>query len=103
MVSTEHSDIAAPTRRIKVTPGGELARLLEHARHGPVLLEQNGALYRLQRLEPESNGIWKGYDAEQVRAAIDTFGGIWKGVDAEAMKALIYRAREEGSRPPDRP
>ena len=95
--------MAAPTRRIKVAPGSELAQLLEDAGHEPVLLEQDGTLYRLQRLEPEFNQDWKGYDAETIRAALDTYGGSWRGVDAEALKALIYRAREEGSRPPDRP
>lgn len=103
MEPTEQRDVAAPTRRIKVTPGSEVARLLEEARHGPVLLEQNGALYHLHRVEQESDDIWNGYDAEEVRAAIDAYGGSWKDVDAAALKALIYRAREEGSRPPERP
>lgn len=99
----EVRNMAAAPKRIKVTPGSELARLLEEARRGPVLLEENGSLYRLDRVEQESEDIWAGYDPERVRVAIDTYGGSWKDLDAEALKASIYRAREEGSRPPDRP
>jgi len=70
---------------------------------GVSLLEENGSLYRLDRVDHESDDIWKGYDPERVRAAIEAYGGSWKDLDAETLKASIYRAREEGSRPADRP
>ena len=35
--------------------------------------------------------------------AIQTLIGSWKDIDTDTLIAQIYRAREEGSRPPTRP
>jgi hypothetical protein len=47
--------------------------------------------------------IWAGYDPNAVEEAIRETAGSWSDVDPDALVAAIYRAREEGSRPPSRP
>lgn len=86
-------------RRIKVAAGSELARLLAEADATPVILDKDGELYRLDRMEHEPKDIWEGYDPEKVKAALAATVGSWKDLDAEALIADIHRAREEGSRP----
>jgi hypothetical protein len=66
-----------------------------------VLLEKDGKLYRLARLDRDD--IWASYDPKTALDGIDAAAGSWSDIDAEAFKTFIYRAREEGSRPPDRP
>jgi hypothetical protein len=68
------------------------------------VLETNGELYRLDRMEKEpKEDIWEGYDPEKVRQAISKYAGSVKDVDPEEWIADLYRARKEGSRPVDRP
>ena len=90
-------------KRIIVTSDCELVTLLEEAAKGPLLLEKDGNTYRLQLEGGGKEDIWAGYDPEAVRKAIDETAGSWADLDTDAMIAAIYRAREEGSRPPDRP
>ena len=97
-------------RTIQVESGSELDRLLDQVADGPIELERNGARYRLDRVEPplrirtgEADDIWADYDPERAIAGMEAAFGSWSDIDAEALKAAIYRAREEGSRPPDRP
>jgi hypothetical protein len=92
--------MAATTKTIRVLPDSELARLLEEAADGPLLLEKDGVRYRLDR---DDGDVWAGYDPVAALEGIRAAGGSWRGVDAEALKAALYRAREEGTRPPDRP
>ncbi len=89
-------------RKMRVTPGSELARLLEEVRGDILLLEKDGELYRLMR-EEKKEDIWAGYDPEKVRKALAETAGSWADIDTDALIADIYRAREEGSRPADRP
>lgn len=84
-----------------VTPGSELDRVLDEAAAGPVLIERNGDRFRLSK-EPDED-IWVGYDAEKFRKALDETAGSWSDLDADQLIADIYRWREEGSRPADRP
>lgn len=58
---------------------------------------------KIRRLEREDEDIWAGYDAEQVRQAIAETAGSWADLDTDALIDKLYRAREEGSRPADRP
>lgn len=87
-------------RIITVRAGSELARLLEEAAEPPLVLEKDGMRYLLDR---EENDIWSGYVPEAARAGIRATAGSWSDIDAEKLKANLYRAREEGSRPADRP
>jgi len=44
-----------------------------------------------------------GYDANKAKAAILKNAGSWRDIETDALIALLYRAREEGSRPLTRP
>ncbi len=91
---------------IHVDPGTDLDRLLEDVGSSAIVLERRGVRYRLQRESlaiADENDIWANYDPERARAAIRKAAGAWSDLDTDAMKESIYRARDEGSRPPDRP
>jgi hypothetical protein len=90
----------AEPKKIIVNPNSEVARLLDEAAERPLLLEKDGVRYRLNK---EEEDIWAGYDPEAVRQAIRTMTGRLAVHEAEQLKAFIYRAREEGTRPLDRP
>ncbi len=92
-----------PKKRIKVSEGSELARLLTEADAAPLLLEKDGELYRLERMEKEPEDIFANYDPEAALAGIREAAGSWKDVEPEEFKAKLYRAREEGTRPYQRP
>jgi hypothetical protein len=84
-----------------VTPGSELDRVLDEAAAGPVLIERDGDRFRLTK-EPDDE-IWADYDPEAVRRALTETAGSWADLDVDKMIEDIYRWREEGSRPADRP
>lgn len=92
--------MAAQPRTIIVPPTGELARLLDEAADGPLVLERDGVRYRLDR---ENDSLLRNDDPAKTLAGIEAAGGSWRDLDAEKLKADIYRAREEGTRPADRP
>lgn len=92
-----------PTRRIIVPQGSELAKLLTEAEGMPILLEKDGDLFRLERMENEPKDIFAGYDPNKVKEAVTATAGSWTDLDTDKLIADIYRAREEGSRPATRP
>jgi hypothetical protein len=53
--------------------------------------------------QADSEGIWATYDADRVRAALTATMGSWHDLDTNRMISDLYRAREEGSRPANRP
>ncbi len=85
---------------INVDPDSELARELDEAAANPVVLERNGVRFRVS---PEADDPWANYDPAKLRASLRRFAGLISREEAEALKADLYRAREEGSRPLDRP
>jgi hypothetical protein len=87
--------------RIRVASDSELGRFLDRVGEMPVLLEKNGKLYRL--VEETGEQTKAGYDANKVKEAIRKTAGSWADIDADQFLADLYRAREEGSRPADRP
>lgn len=84
----------------------ELAeRITESAARGtPLQVVVDGKTFVLH-VTPGSQGedIWAGYDPAKVREALDKYAGIWSDLDVDEMKANLYRAREQGTRPADRP
>lgn len=97
--------MAKEPKRIEVTPDVALA-IREAERDGrPVELHASGATYHV--VPSSSTGLrstlWRTYDPEAVRAAVRQFAGTIPTDEADAMIANLYRAREEGSRPADRP
>ena len=95
--------MAVEPKRIRIAADSELGRLLERATLAPLVFESNGDLYRINRVEREHEDIWAGYDPKKVREVIKQTAGAWADLDAEALIERVYRAREEGSRPGDRP
>lgn len=51
----------------------------------------------------EREDIWAEYDPEKVKEALVKAAGKWADLDTDALIANLYRAREEGSRPANRP
>ncbi len=90
----------ATPKKIIVEPDSELARLLDEAAEQPLLLEKDGVRYRLDKEEAD---IWASYDPDAALEGIRAAAGSWKDIEAEALKAYLYRAREAGSRPLNRP
>lgn len=85
---------------IEIDPDSELARALERMDSRRVVLESKGVRYTVTRREKDP---WENYDPAKVRAGLRRFAGIISREEAERMKELVYRGREEGTRPPDRP
>ena len=90
--------MAREPRKIKVTPGSELANLLAEAGALPLLIEKDGELYRLDRMKKEL----KSPTAEEVarsKEGILKSAGSWKDIDTEEFKAYIYERRRTANRP----
>ncbi len=85
---------------INVDPDSELGHLLDEATEIPLILEKDGIRYRLGRDNEES---WPEISDEEYQKVLDATIGSWSDVDADALIKDIYRRREEGSRPIDRP
>jgi hypothetical protein len=85
---------------ITVDPSTELGRALTEANGNSVQLIVNGVRYRVSR---EAEDLWDDYDPEQVLEALNEFAGTITPEEGERRKELIYRGREEGTRPIDRP
>jgi hypothetical protein len=87
-----------PAKRIRVPEGSDLAKLLTEAAARPILLEKNGELFRLERMEREA----KTPSPEEVtrsKEGILKAAGSWKDIDTEAFKAYIYERRRTANRP----
>jgi hypothetical protein len=87
-------------KTVHINDNDELARLLEEADGHPVLLEKGGVTYRLSR---EDDAVTRAYDPVAVRDAVRAASGTLTSEEGEELKAYLYRARQEGSRPANRP
>jgi hypothetical protein len=86
---------------IHITDESDLAQLLDRAGEQPVLLEKDGVVYRLSLADPDD--LWAGYDPERSRRILSELAGSITPEEGERIKELIYRGREEGTRPTNRP
>ena len=87
-----------PTKKISVPDGSDLAKILTDAAGSPIVLEKNGELYRLERMENDE----KTPSPEEVtrsRDGIRKAAGSWQGIDTEAFKAYIADRRHTANRP----
>jgi hypothetical protein len=91
--------MSSEAETIHIPGDSELARILERVDTAQLRVEANGVVYRVVRDDP----AWANYDPEKVRAALDATVGSWTDLVTDAMIENLYRAREEGSRPIDRP
>jgi hypothetical protein len=85
---------------IRLDPDSELARALAAAEDEPVLLESNGVRFRVSR---DTDDLWANYDPEAILASLREVAGTMSPEEGERIKRLIYRGREEGTRPLTRP
>jgi hypothetical protein len=92
--------MVATHKPIKITEESDLVQLLDRAVTEPVLLEREGVVFRLS--VADSDDLWAGYDPDRLRATVLRMAGSISAEEAERIKALIYRGREEGTRPIDR-
>ena len=87
-----------PTKKITVPEGSSLAKLLTDLGSRPILLERNGELYRLERMENKD----KAPSPEEVTRSKDGIleaAGSWKDIDTEAFKAYIKDRRQTANHP----
>ncbi len=87
-----------PTKTIKVTADSELGKLVDEAARHPVLLEKNGEVFLLERMEQEENTPSPD-DVAKSREGIRKAAGSWKDIDTEAFKAYIKDRRQMANRP----
>ena len=86
---------------IDIDPESELGKALASAGKRPLALISGGRRYDV--FETEHDDVWADYDPEQVRAVVQAAAGSMTLEEGERLKQNIYRWREEGSRPIDRP
>lgn len=65
-----------------------------------VRLERNGVVYRISREDEDASTH---YNPDAISQALHRFAGMITPEEGERLKAAIYSAREEGTRPVDRP
>jgi uncharacterized protein YaiI (UPF0178 family) len=87
-----------PPKKIIVSEDSSLAKLLSDAAASPILLEKNGELYRLERMETEDNTL-SPEDVSRSKDGILKAAGSWQGIDTEAFKAYIADRRHTANRP----
>ena len=92
--------MAKAPHTITIDPDSELGHALDDIDGAPVVLERNGARFLVTR---DSDDPWAHYDPEKLRAALRAVAGTLTPDEGERLKELIYRGREEGTRPIDRP
>jgi hypothetical protein len=85
---------------IVIDPDSELGRALDETDGEPVVLLRNGTRFRVTR---DPDDPWANYDPEKVRDGLRKFAGMLTPAEGERIKELIYRGREEGTRPITRP
>jgi hypothetical protein len=87
-----------PAKKITVTERSSLTNLLTEAASNPILLEKNGEVFLLERMENEEK-MPSPEDVAQSREGICKAAGSWQGIDTEAFKAYIADRRRTANRP----
>jgi hypothetical protein len=87
-----------PRKKIIVSEGSSLAKLLSDAAGSTILLEKNGELYRLERME-NTGKVPSPDEVTRSRDGILKAAGSWQGIDTEAFKAYIAERRHTANRP----
>ena len=102
--------MVAEPRTIVVDPESELGHAIDDADGAPILLQRGADRFRLVRVaadrnqdEEERETVWASYDPDRLLAALEQVQGVFTPEEGDRLKELVYRAREEGTRPIDRP
>jgi hypothetical protein len=85
---------------IDLDPESELAKALAEAGRKPVGLISNGRRYVVNR---DPDDLWDDDDADEFQRGLNAVVGTLSPEQGEQFKELIYRGREEGTRPINRP
>jgi hypothetical protein len=85
---------------ITVDPDSELGRALDAANGNPIVLVRDGVRFRVTR---DPDDPWASYDPEKLRAGQKKVAGLLTPEEGDRNIETIYRGREEGTRPIDRP
>jgi hypothetical protein len=85
---------------ITIDPDSELGRALDQTAGEPIVLLRNGTRFRVTL---DADDPWANYDPESVLEGLHEIAGTLSPEKGERMKELIYRGREEGTRPITRP
>lgn len=91
---------------VAIDPESELGRALSENSDEPIILVQGTTRFLVirQGSDPrDDDDPWANYDPEKVRAGLRKVAGLLTPEEGERMKEMIYRAREEGARPINRP
>ena len=91
---------------ITIDPDSELGRALDESGDEPVVLVQGATRFLVIRQSIDSRAEddpWANYDPEKVREGLRKVAGLLTPDEGERMKDMIYRARDEGTRPIDHP
>ena len=92
--------MASEPLTITIDPESELGRALGEPDEAPIVLIRNGARFRVTR---DPDDPWANYDPERVRAGLKKVAGLLTPEEGDRIIEAIYRGREEGTRPIDRP
>jgi hypothetical protein len=87
-----------PMKKINVSEGSSIAKLLTDAAIRPLLLEKNGELYRLERMG-NTDTTPSPEDVTRSREGIRKAAGSWQDIDTEGFKAYIKDRRQTANRP----
>jgi hypothetical protein len=85
---------------ITIDPDSELGRALDQTGEEPIVLLRNGTRFRVTR---DADDPWANYDPENVLEGLHEIAGTLSPAEGERMKDIIYRGREDGTRPITRP
>jgi hypothetical protein len=85
---------------ITIDPESELGRVLDEMDGKPVVLVRSGRRFRVT---PDPDDPWANYDPARLRAGLEKVAGLLSAEDGDRIIEDIYRGREEGTRPIDRP
>jgi hypothetical protein len=92
--------MATESRTITIDADSELGHALDESNGYPIVLLRGEKRFRVT---PDPEDPWANYDPEKVLEGLREIAGTISAEEAEWMKELIYRGREEGTRPITRP
>jgi len=90
-------------KHVYVDERTDLEDLLEEVSEQPLILERNGARYRLMKEQVSVDDLTAGRDLVADRKKLERLMGVWSDIDTDAMIEMLYRARALGSKPPIQP
>lgn len=85
---------------IAIDPDSELGRALDET-GGPIIVLRGEKKFRVTRVG--EGDPWASYDPALVLQRLNEVAGKISDQEADRLLELVYRGRQEGTRPPDRP